>query len=571
MRRALLASLSLIALAACSESRETANAGFSNSMAQSERNLGVRRGMEAYRGPINVRTQNGVWLGEAGVRNNNGTSLPPELETRSGVTINIDRPLSLDQVASRLSEITKIRHSVEGVAAWQGNSSGAAAPAADAGLGIAGLPGPAFDSSLGSVTASFGGLRPQGITLKYNGTLTGLLNQVANHFEVDWEYRDGAVRFLGLQTKQFTLQAMNTEVETNTQIQSANSGTTGSSGGSGGGGGGGGGGTQNTTQGTTSKVSVNYWASVEATIKSMLPEGTAMALNANAGTITITARPSILRQVENYVRAENRRLARQVAVEVKVLSIEANDNDNYNANLSVLFRDVASGLNLAFNGPGAAATGLTNSALVSAGIVSGTRQGQTLNSFAGSQAFVQALSARTNASLVTSTSTTALNNQVAPISVLNTRGYLARRTQTQVEGSSSPTVSLEPGTLNTGFSMSVLPRIFSNGEIMMNYNISIAEQVGDFQQVGTADNFIQVPNVNSRALNQSVRIRSGDTLVLGGFERVRTASTDSGAGKPTFRLFGGGMQATNTREMLVILITPVILESGNAQIQAAQQ
>lgn len=567
MRRlALLAAAALtgLATAGCTQTRQTADASFARSTAQGERDLAVRQALEAYRGPVNVRITDGIWLGDTGQRNPMGEPLPSRLETRTGVVLTTERALSLDQIAQRLSELTGIRHTVDGVAVWQSSQPSGGEPAAQLPAGIG---GPAFDAP-GPVLATVGGMRPSPMTVRYSGPLSSLLNQVAAHFEVDWEHRDGTVRFMGVQTRQFTLQALPNEVELENRIQGAVSGATGAQGS--GAGGQGAGGQQSSQQTATNRVRLNYWAAVEATIKSMLPEGTPVSINRDAGTISITARPSLLRQVEQYVRAENRRLARQVAVEVKVLSIQSRDNDNYNLNLGILFRDIANGINLGFSSVAPIGT-IANSALISAGIIQNARQNWVNQSFQGSEAFIRALSERTNASLVTSTSVTALNNQVAPVSILNTRGYLARVTQTQVEGASTPTTSLEPGSVSTGFSMSVLPRIFSNGELMLNYNISLSELVGDtFETFSSGGNTIQLPNINSRALNQSVRMRSGDSLVLGGFERVRNSATDRGIGQPTFRLFGGGMDNSNLREILVVVLTPVILESSE-QLQAAQR
>jgi len=562
---ALLAAATLAGLAAagCTQTRQTADAAFARSVAQGDRDLAVRQGLEAYRGPVNVRMSDGVWLGEVGQRNPMGEPIPGRLETPTGVTITTERALSLDQIAQRLSEVTGIRHTVDGVAAWQSSQPGGGDPASQLPGGIG---GPAFDIP-GPVLATVGGMRPSPMAVRYSGPLSGLLNQVAAHFEVDWEYRDGAVRFMGVQTRQFTLQALPNEVELENRIQGVVSGTTGAQGGVGGQGQGG---QQSSQQTSTNRVRLNYWAAVEDTIKSMLPEGTPLSINRDAGTISITARPSILRQVEQYIRAENRRLARQVAVEVKVLAIQSRDNDNYNLNLGILFSDIANAINLGFSSVPPVGN-IANSALISAGIVQNARQNWVNQSFQGSQAFIRALSERTNASLVTSTSVTALNNQVAPVSILNTRAYLARVTSTRVEGASTPTTSLEPGSVSTGFSMSILPRIFSNGEIMLNYNISLSELVGDtFETFSSGDNTIQLPNINSRALTQSVRMRSGDSLVLGGFERVRNSATDRGIGRPTFRLFGGGMESSNLREILVVVITPVILESSR-QLQADQR
>ena len=54
---------------------------------------------------------------------------------------------------------------------------------------------------------------------------------------------------------------------------------------------------------------------------------------------------------------------------------------------------------------------------------------------------------------------------------------------------------------------------------------------------------------------------SGQSLVLTGYERVENTTEKSGIGSATNSLLGGGANAEKKRSILVIILTPVVLES----------
>ena len=56
-------------------------------------------------------------------------------------------------------------------------------------------------------------------------------------------------------------------------------------------------------------------------------------------------------------------------------------------------------------------------------------------------------------------------------------------------------------------------------------------------------------------------MRSGSTLVLTGFEKVQDRMTTTGIGKAKIGILGGGALNENVRDVLVILLTPEVLES----------
>ena len=54
---------------------------------------------------------------------------------------------------------------------------------------------------------------------------------------------------------------------------------------------------------------------------------------------------------------------------------------------------------------------------------------------------------------------------------------------------------------------------------------------------------------------------SGQSLVLTGYERVENTTEKTGVGSATNSLLGGGANAEKIRSIIVIILTPVVLES----------
>ncbi len=56
-------------------------------------------------------------------------------------------------------------------------------------------------------------------------------------------------------------------------------------------------------------------------------------------------------------------------------------------------------------------------------------------------------------------------------------------------------------------------------------------------------------------------MKSGSTLVLTGFEQVSNNINSTGVGKAKMGLLGGSSYNQNKRDVMVILVTPEVLES----------
>ena len=101
---------------------------------------------------------------------------------------------------------------------------------------------------------------------------------------------------------------------------------------------------------------------------------------------------------------------------------------------------------------------------------------------------------------------------------------------------------------------------FSTGD--MRSNSSSDEENGesnsdDENEITT----VQLPKMQLRGFMQEIAMKSGSTLVLTGFEQVVDTVNSSGIGEAKMNLLGGRAYDKTRRDIMVILITPEVLES----------
>jgi type IVB pilus formation R64 PilN family outer membrane protein len=388
------------------------------------------------------------------------------------------------------------------------------------------------------------------MNIGFTGKLSQLLSQVATDLDLLWYYDKNAIVFYETETKTFSLYALGTDISYNSSIHSDDGNS------------------------VAMESNLKEWEEVETAIGGIIGgnENAKFTVSKSLGSITVTAPPSILARVGEYIEKQNKRLSQLVTIDVRVLQVSISNSSGFGLNLAAAINS-ASGLNIVANpGMGLATAGassmniavLTNAASEKAG----TANNGSLSAVAGTNALIQSLAKQGKVSLVTNVGVTTRNNRIAPVSNTKTTGYIKRfesRNFTTVESS-----TVDQDTLETGFSMQLMPNILDNGKILMMFRMSIKELVTmntmKIGASGTGDNetggvTIQMPEVEERSFMQEVIMESGQMLVLSGFEKQTNDDTRYGIGKPDFVALSGSRETQSQRDVLVVILTPQVLVS----------
>ena len=273
-------------------------------------------------------------------------------------------------------------------------------------------------------------------------------------------------------------------------------------------------------------------------------------LSTSTGTLTVTDRPEVLDRIQAYLDSTNRSISQQVLFNVKVFEVTLNDSDQLGVNWAAVYKSLSNKWNLSLAN---VVPGISTSAISgSVGIVN-----TSSSALAGSNVIIQALAEQGRVSNVRSPSVTTLNLQPAPLQIGNVKGYVAASSTTNTASVGSST-ALTPGTITSGFNMTLLPRVMDRDELMLMISINMSSKP-TFQTFTSNSSSIQVPDYDAKSLSPKVKLKSGQTLILSGFDELSEDTNKVGVGEPGFFGLGGGRTRTSTHSVLVVLITPILM------------
>ncbi len=376
----------------------------------------------------------------------------------------------------------------------------------------------------------------------WQGSLSGLLDNVTTRLGLSWRYEQGRISIFYVNTKTFPVMFMDSKTAFSSKVVS---GTTTSSGTSGGSSGGGMSGDVNTSQTTTMEMTSGLYNDLQNTIKAMLTPGVGRLFLA-AGMLTVTDTPRVLDAVGHYIDDRNMELNRQVVLNVKVFSVEKRRQDQLGIDWNAVFTSGSVGGSLTSAFTDASTSAMTGGLSILDG------------KFANSKAFVNALAEQANVSLVTQQASTTTNMSAVPVQVGTQQDY-ASQVNTDSTANVGTSTSITKSTITTGFNMTMLPYIMPNSpKIELQFSINMSDDPTS-RTFTSGESSIELMKTRLKTFNQRVILSSGQTLVLSGFQQVNNTSGKQGVGSASFFGLGGGANGQKDDTMLVILITPTLL------------
>ncbi len=378
-----------------------------------------------------------------------------------------------------------------------------------------------------------------------DGTLEGLLNYVATALGISWKYEDSRIHFYRFITRSFVIasqQGTHTGRATITN-QATGSGSSDAATAS----------VSGSDLSTTISVDTNVWADVRSTVPTLLSEGGKYFVSESSGTVTVHDTELNLSAVEDYVNGLNDILSRQVQFHVRVLSVKQSANNQLGINWAAVWQKADR--SVSFNTDRGTVTGLNS---FTASLLASSQ-----NAFAGTQAFIDALSSEGDISEVSNPQLITLNNQPTHLIIGNKQRFISS-TESSINAGVNAIQSVTASTedLITGFSLLLQPTILNNADLQVQIALDRSTLVSlNSITLGPAanQNTIQVPNVDISNSIQRVRLKSGQTIILTGFEQVTNTNNRQGVSDPDAWWLGGRKQSQTARTSIVVLLTPVIL------------
>lgn len=471
-----------------------------------------------------VHVKNDIWLGDKSRIEYDGEPIPTYLEGKEGITLISNRPITLYEIGDMINKITSVKvryaNQMEKDIMEQGDKN-----------------------KPDSTKINTDWTESDKMLVSYRGPISGLLDEISSRFGIWWKYEKNEIFFYKYETRTFVLYSLPTKPTMSVNMGGSASGGNGTS-----------------SLSLTSTAELALWENIQKALEAMIGADSKLTTDPTNGTISVTATPIEIQRIAKYINEQNIRMSRQVAISVKVLQVTISDKDQYGLNITAGFDDGKSIINLA--GASGLADDVTKN--LSMSIAPG-------NWNAG--AFIQAISTQNNTTLVTSGTVTTLNNKPAPIQVTRKENYISEITKTNSGSSDTGSdydVSTTTEEIETGFTLDVLPRILEHGRLLIMFNLSLSDLIelqkvylttSDDPKEASSGQYIQNPIIETRGFTQEVALKSGESLILSGFERVDSEASKSGVGSATNSLLGGNAVASKTRSILVIILTPVVLES----------
>ena len=400
------------------------------------------------------------------------------------------------------------------------------------------------------------------VTLDHEGAFRDFLNLLAEASGLGWEEKSGALHWMAEVTRTFEIHRVPGDLSwTMSTVESDRSAAV--QAGTGGGGGSSGG--VRATPRAGSEITLNsnasFWDGLEATLLRLLgADNPAPIIDHSTGTVVVRGPAGRVREAGGYIDALNRWLARQVLLEIQLVTVTLSDSQSTGIDWQLVYQAVTDqgGPERPGSAEPAGRSGFADALARASGIDAasvGIEFGDG-HAFHGTEVVLRALAAQGETSLRNSPRVVALNGQAAQMQVLNDRGILAGVDVTTRETVAVVTeVDLQPGVVSTGMSLTIVPKIVGD-RVFLHAAISVSDLVS-LESAGSGDQSIQLPTVERSQFFQSARLRSGETLALGGLLARRGATGARGIVRwPWLTAKSSEYSSTET----VLLITPTLLD-----------
>jgi len=311
-----------------------------------------------------------------------------------------------------------------------------------------------------------------------------------------------------------------------------------------------------TDEGTTvsSKYSSNIWAKIKDDISTILKNNSPnplsdkvpeVVVDKTSGLVTVTGTKKQLDAVDRYIRDLVKRLTKEVVIDVKILSVKLGKSHALGVNWSK------------FEILNAGATPLSNGIKYIGGSKSIFVTGSTLNT----SGLLNFLSYYGSVNAISNPKVVTLNNQKAIVTVGDTV-YYKYPSKTSTDKNGNVQTEFTVGSKFIGIILDITPQIADDGTIILNVYPRISSFINP--EDATKYDLDRPPNTSDKTLSTIVRLKDGQTLVMGGLIAKNDSFKANGIPVlreiPIINFFFSAKEKLSNKEELVFIITPHLIK-----------
>ncbi len=301
---------------------------------------------------------------------------------------------------------------------------------------------------------------------------------------------------------------------------------------------------------------IDIYKDLKATLPLLISTEGKFELNPATTSLMVKDYPANISKVEEYIADQNEKMTRQVGIDMTIIDVQFDDVTKLGLDWGIVGQQLGSrdyGISLDSTFLKSVASSSSAPMVIEATVGSGRG--------AGTSALIEALKSQGSVSTRSYPRSVTLNNRVAKLRSIIRENFIEEQkiTNTINVGSES---AIKQGKVETGFSMYVLPKIYKNEVIMrLTTNLSTLLALESKGTTGSSDSngtqvLIEAPKVSDKDFDNSVIIRSGNTLLIAGLSREAETSTEANAGVD---IAGTTKASKKVRVETIIAITPTIL------------
>ena len=334
----------------------------------------------------------------------------------------------------------------------------------------------------------------------------------------------------------------------------------------------------------------DFWKELGTALNTIVgnQDGRNVIINPTSGVVLVKASPAELKGVEEYLKATQLVVERQVMLEAKIIEVSLNGSYQTGINWSQ-FGGIANRFSLGISAPNATLSGSGAIGASSSGISTGTKvtanpgsggsllTGDTGRGFFGLTfqsnnfaALLSFLEGQGDVQVLSSPRIATTNNQKAVLKV-GTDDYfvtgISTNTTTSAAGNVvTPNITLQP--FFSGISLDVTPQIDDDGNIILHVHpqVSVVEEKSKEVNLGSQLGTFKLPLASS-TINETdsiVRVQDGSIVAIGGLMSQEQNTSRYGlpgvSGVPGLGLLFGQKSVSNRKRELVILMRSTIIK-----------